>query len=71
MAYGAMRVVENVTENTKRLSEIVSQTVRVVIEDGRVIIGKLYCVDKERNLVIEDAVEITVIRGQKSFFPSK
>ena len=41
-----------------RLRECIDAPLRVGLPDGRVIIGRFACVDKQRNVLLIDALEV-------------
>lgn len=45
----------------KKVMEIMNKWVRIEIKDGRVIIGRLACVDAQCNVILSDSIEYRAI----------
>jgi small nuclear ribonucleoprotein (snRNP)-like protein len=50
--------IENENEHVRKFAkDILGTVVRATLQDGRIIYGKLTCIDKRNNLVFQEAIE--------------
>eukprot|EP01089_Gocevia_fonbrunei_P022541 TRINITY_DN9150_c0_g1_i2.p1 TRINITY_DN9150_c0_g1~~TRINITY_DN9150_c0_g1_i2.p1 ORF type:complete len:204 (+),score=59.13 TRINITY_DN9150_c0_g1_i2:65-676(+) len=50
------------SENIQKLRDLVSKTLRLTLTDGRIFIGSLLCVDKQKNFILSDCKEYRRIK---------
>ncbi|KAG9149733.1 hypothetical protein Leryth_012447 [Lithospermum erythrorhizon] len=58
---------ENDSGNVTQVKELLSRKLLIGIEDGRFFLGRFYCLDKQGNIILQDAVEF---RSTKRTSPS-
>ena len=56
--YGSLNITLNDTENIKTIQSYIDRVLRIKLNDERELVGKFYCTDREKNIVLLDAVEI-------------
>lgn len=47
----------------KKARQLLNREVRVGVEDGRVFVGKLHCLDKQKNIILYDTIEFRSFPG--------
>ncbi|GAA0164448.1 RNA splicing factor [Lithospermum erythrorhizon] len=58
---------ENSSSNVMQVKKLLSRKLLIGIEDGRFFLGTFYCLDKQGNIILQDAVEF---RSTKRTTPS-
>ena len=56
--------VDNAKPIVRKARRLLNREVRVGVEDGRVFVGKLHCLDKQQNIILYDTVEFRSFPGE-------